>query len=223
MSPELIKALYPLGYLSTVAFGLRFFIQWLYSEVKGQSLVIRPFWWLSLVGNLLLLTHSLIQMQFHVSLVQAINAVISWRNLDLMKPGTGQKSLGFTLGLMALAILSVASFFIFTGQEWFHAPNATSPISMSWHILGLIGLILFSSRFVVQWWDAEWQHQSVLGLSFWSMSIAGGLLSILYFAELHDTVNLIGPSLGMIPYIRNFMLLIKHKSEHKSEQKKRVA
>lgn len=211
MSPELIKALYPLGYLSTVAFGLRFFIQWLYSESKGQSVVIRPFWWLSLIGNLLLLGHALIQMQFHVCLVQAINGVIAWRNLNLMKPETEQKSLAFTLSLMGFFILSVTSYFFFSGIEWFHAPQATVPIAMAWHLLGLVGLILFSSRFVVQWWDAEWQHQSVLGLSFWSMSIAGGLLSILYFAQLHDTVNLIGPSLGMIPYIRNMMLLRKAK------------
>ena len=32
--------LYPLGFISTVAFGLRMLIQWLASEVKGRSSVI---------------------------------------------------------------------------------------------------------------------------------------------------------------------------------------
>lgn len=110
MSPDL-SALYPLGYLSTLAFGLRFFIQWLYSEAKGQCVVVRPFWWLSLIGNILLLTHALIQMQFHVALVQAINGVISWRNLDLMRPLSQQKTLRFTVALMTGVSLFVFTFF----------------------------------------------------------------------------------------------------------------
>jgi lipid-A-disaccharide synthase len=208
MSPDL-SALYPLGYLSSLAFGLRFAVQWLYSEAKGQSVVISPFWWLSLAGNTLLLTHALIQMQFHVAFVQAINAVISWRNLNLMRPESEQKSLTFTLALMGGAALLVFALFLALFSEWFRIPDPTVDISWGWHLIGFTGLFLFSSRFILQWWDAEKKRQSYLGPTFWWMSIAGGTLSILYFAQTHDPVNLIGPSLGMIPYVRNLMLTTK--------------
>lgn len=206
-----LELLYPLGYLSTLAFALRFIVQWLYSEAKGQSLVIAPFWWLSLTGNLLLLIHSLIQMQFHVSLIQSINAVISWRNLDLMKPPALQKSFPFTLAFMALSSFSVTSFFFFTDREWFRIPDPQVTLFWGWHLIGLFGLILFSFRFVLQWWEAEKAHTSLLGAPFWIMSLAGGALSVIYFSLIHDGVNLIGPLFGMIPYARNLILIAKKK------------
>ncbi|QLH36144.1 MAG: lipid-A-disaccharide synthase N-terminal domain-containing protein [Parachlamydiaceae bacterium] len=77
---------------------------------------------------------------------------------------------------------------------------------------GFAGLILFNSRFWIQWWHAEQTQTSTLGRSFWWISLAGALCSIAYFARIQDPVNLIGPVIGMIPYVRNLMLLHKSKS-----------
>jgi lipid-A-disaccharide synthase len=76
-------------------------------------------------------------------------------------------------------------------------------------MLGFSGILLFNSRFLIQWWEAETLKKSTLGPLFWWMSVSGGSLSIIYFAYIADPVNLIGPSLGMIPYIRNLMLIYK--------------
>lgn len=65
--------LYCLGFVSAFAFGGRFLLQWLTSEIKGQSTVPRSFWILSLVGNVSLLIHSIIQVQFHVA--QTVGAI----------------------------------------------------------------------------------------------------------------------------------------------------
>lgn len=221
---ELRTLLYPLGFLSSLAFGGRFIIQWLQSEKARKSIVPRSFWQLSLFGNLLLIVHSFIQVQYHVCMVQSFNAVISWRNLDLMQTRQQPKTF-VTVGLLLIGSILLVSLafafqdwlFINEGQ-WFRIPKApwqtssASPISFFWHVLGTLAYLLFSSRFWIQWWMAERAHSSQLPVSFWWLSLIGAFLSIVYFMRIGDAVNLIGPLLGIIPYIRNLMLSRKNKT-----------
>lgn len=211
--------LYPLGFLSSLAFGMRFIIQWLQSEKAHKSLVPRTFWKLSLIGNVLLLLHSFIQMQYHVCIVQGWNGVISWRNLNLMQTVKPPISLHKVVGLLFGAFLLIS--FAFALQDWlfvqhghwFHVPTApwqtkeSISVSIGWHILGAIGYLLFSSRFWIQWVLSEKKHQSQLPLSFWWLSLCGAFLSLAYFIRIGDSVNLIGPLIGIVPYVRNLMLL----------------
>jgi lipid-A-disaccharide synthase-like uncharacterized protein len=212
--------LYPLGFLSSLAFGARFILQWLTSEIERKSVVTKAFWQFSLIGNLLLLIHAFIQVQFHVCLVQACNAIISWRNLDLMHGPSQQSSLRSVLYMLLASVLSVCVIFAVQGYllgssfiEWFRLPmwdeQAPRHVSMLWHLIGAIGLVLFSSRFWVQWWYAEQAKSSYLGKSFWWLSLSGGILSLIYFVRIDDPVNIVGPAFGLIPYIRNLMLMKK--------------
>lgn len=210
--------LYPLGFLSSLAFGARFIIQWMQSEKAHKSVVPRSFWQISLLGNLLLLLHSFIQIQFHVCIVQGFNAVISWRNLDLMQ--TNGKPLSFKgvcwllIGSFCFISLAFAAqdWWLTRKEDWFRIPttpwqtSSTASISFFWHILGTIAFSLFSSRFWIQWWFAEQAHTSYFPRSFWWLSLIGAILSMAYFLRINDTVNLIGPLFGLIPYIRNLML-----------------
>lgn len=221
---ELRTVLYPLGFLAALAFTSRMIIQWLWSEVKGESVVMPIFWKLSLIGNLLLATHALIQVQFHVCVIQACNAVISWRNLNLMSPYIRQSTFKNTILIFIGAIISVITLFYLQGiflfdgaQDWFRIPltpwqeNATVSVDITWHIIGFIGLCLFSSRFWFQWWGAEKQKASYLGATFWWISLLGESLCLVYFMKIKDPVNYIGPAFGLIPYIRNLMLINKTK------------
>lgn len=212
------EVLYPLGFLSSLAFGARFLLQWLASEIERKSIVTRFFWRLSLFGNLTLLVHSLIQVQFHVCLIQACNAVISWRNLNLMGSPSQQVSLQTVVKVLIAAAMSVTVIFIVQGYvagysftEWFRLPiwreDTPHQVGLLWHLFGTLGLILFNSRFWVQWWCAEKAHTSYLGVPFWWLSLAGGGLSLLYFIRIDDPVNIVGPAAGLIPYIRNLMLI----------------
>ena len=210
MTEELKLLLYPLGYLSTCLFGVRFIIQWLQSEKKGFSVVTPIFWRLSLAGNFVLLTHSLIQAQYHVAIVQTMNGVIAWRNLDLMS--NHQKSLPFTLSVMSTALILTTTYFTWFAPNWFSSPGYQIPLHFSWHAFGFIGVVLFSLRFLVQWWQAERQHQSELSPLFWWISLSGGVISLIYFLKLGDFVNVLGPAVGLIPYARNLMLIQKRKA-----------
>lgn len=213
--------LYPLGFLSAIAFGGRFIIQWLASERAQKTVVPRSFWLLSLAGNLLLALHSLIQVQYHICLVQSCNAVISWRNLNLMRNKEAQVSFSTTLWLLAWTVMATA--LLFWGQDlllgarthWFRTPitpwqtQPTDNISFYWHFLGTMAYLLFSSRFWLQWIISERTQQSELPPSFWWLSLGGAFFSIVYFLHLGDWVNLIGPLVGLIPYIRNLMLQLR--------------
>ena len=214
--------LYPLGFLAALAFSGRMLLQWLTSESKGRSVVMPAFWKLSLWGNILLAIHALIQVQFHVCLVQVCNGVISWRNLNLMHPPSEQTTKRRTLEIMfSLIVLLIAIFwlqgYLFLGdsQAWFRIPstpwqnNAGLNVPFGWHLLGFLGLILFSSRFWIQWWYAEKRQMSYLGRAFWWVSLTGEGLCLAYFLRINDPVNFIGPAFGLIPYIRNLMLIYK--------------
>lgn len=214
--------LYPLGFLSAVAFSSRMLLQWLTSEIKGRSVVMPAFWKLSLCGNILLALHSLIQVQFHVCLIQVCNAIISWRNLNLMQLPGQQITTRRTVELLITGILSVLAIFWLNGylflentEAWFRIPstpwqtNSGLQIGFGWHILGFLGLALFSSRFWIQWWCAEQRKASYLSGSFWWISLIGESLCLVYFLKIHDPVNSIGPAFGLIPYIRNLMLIYK--------------
>lgn len=211
--------LYPLGFLSALLFGARFLLQWLQSEIHKKSIVTPAFWKLSLTGNVMLFLHSFIQMQFHVCIIQVINGVISWRNLNLMQPSSLSIQKRSVIVLMASLLAGTCLAFFLqgfyihdNGSVWFRIPDnslnsAPMPIGALWHIFGFIGLVLFNSRFWIQWWHAEKTHVSMLNRSFWWISLIGALCSIAYFTYIQDPVNLVGPAIGIIPYVRNLMLL----------------
>ncbi len=216
MDESLRYSLYALGYLSSVAFTARFLLQWIKSEKAGKSVVPRAFWQISILGNLLLCLHTWIQLQFNVCVVSACNLVIAWRNLNLMEKPSKQWSFQLTVGIMLVALLFVYDLFKYTAPDgtWFRVPNSfwQHPVEMSpfWHVLGTLGIILFSSRFWIQWINAERKRESILNPMFWWLSLIGGVLSILYFLKMGDMVNLIGPAFGTIPYARNLMLIYRN-------------
>ena len=215
ISEELRIALYPLGLISTIAFTLRFLIQWLQSEKAHKSTVSSTFWWISFAGNLSLLFHSLIQGQYFICLIQGVNGVIAIRNINLMK----EKSLQWSLSnvffqLLAVTLSITGLFWMFSNQAWFRTPiHAFQPSliapSFIWNVIGFLGVTLFASRFWVQWIQAERSHSSTLERPFWWLSLIGASLSILYFSLIQDYINLIGPLFGMIPYCRNLILMRK--------------
>lgn len=215
MSESWREFLYPLGYLSAIAFGGRFLLQWALSEIHRESIVTRSFWRLSLVGNILLLVHSFLQVQFHVSLIQACNAVVSWRNLNLMEESSKRAEFATVIKLLVAALGTVTIGFFLQGYLqgsyiFFRLPHtefSEEGVSFLWHLLGFLGLALFSCRFWIQWWYAERDAKSYLSPTFWWLSLVGGLLSLIYFIYIDDTVNIIGPAFGLIPYIRNLMLI----------------
>lgn len=218
--------LYPLGYFAQLAFGWRFLQQWLMSELKQQSIVTRAFWKMSLFGNILLTIHAFLQLQFHVCAIQACNGIIAWRNLNLMEDSSKQYQLRSVILLMVSSFLMIFTGFLLQGYflgdgivEWFRLPiwegYPAQHVGFLWHLIGFVGLALFSSRFWVQWWGSERDKTSHVGPSFWWLSLSGGVMSLIYFTYIEDPVNMIGPAVGLLPYARNLMLMRKAQHSQK--------
>lgn len=209
---------YPLGLLPSLFFTLRILIQWIQSERRQSSYVGKAFWRLSLAGNLLLLLHYTFQVQYPFALIQAGNAFISWRNLNLMKSRPTKTTSTLALLFLSLLITTLLflaqSHFLIGEIDWIRTPTKPNQLhrehhALVWHLIGTIGAILFASRFWIQWWMAEKLQQSTLTPTFWWISIVGSLLCLVYFIEIRDTVSILNYSFGLIPYFRNLMLITK--------------
>ncbi len=83
-----------------------------------------------------------------------------------------------------------------------------SPMGM----LGMLGQVLFFSRFLVQWIASEKEKRSTVPLSFWYLSIGGGFLLLIYAIWRKDPVITLGQLVGLFVYVRNLMLIHRHKS-----------
>ncbi|MCI0549239.1 MAG: lipid-A-disaccharide synthase N-terminal domain-containing protein [Candidatus Rokubacteria bacterium] len=76
-----------------------------------------------------------------------------------------------------------------------------------WLGIGFLGQALFSSRFLVQWIASERRKQSVVPVSFWFLSIGGGLSLFLYAVHRLDPVFMLGQGAGLFVYTRNLFLI----------------
>lgn len=76
-----------------------------------------------------------------------------------------------------------------------------------WLAVGMIGQLIFGARFLVQWLVSEKRHHSVIPMSFWYLSLVGGLILLSYAVWRRDPVFIIGQAFGAVVYVRNIMLI----------------
>ena len=76
-----------------------------------------------------------------------------------------------------------------------------------WVIVDLVGQLLFTMRFLIQWLASEKARKSVVPEVFWWFSIGGGLILFAYALHRRDPVFILGQSLGIFIYARNLWLV----------------
>ena len=81
-----------------------------------------------------------------------------------------------------------------------------------WKVVGWLGNIIFSSRFIVQWYATEKKKQVVVPQAFWWLSLIGALMFLCYSIHLRDSVLIFAYAFSWIPYIRNVIIHRKHKA-----------
>jgi lipid-A-disaccharide synthase-like uncharacterized protein len=81
-----------------------------------------------------------------------------------------------------------------------------------WVIFGLVGQLMFTGRFLVQWIASDKARKSVMPVMFWYFSLAGGLSLLAYAIYRADPVFVLGQSLGVFIYLRNLWLIHADKS-----------
>ncbi len=91
--------------------------------------------------------------------------------------------------------------------------NQLSNVELLFLIIGFTGQALFASRFIVQWIYSENKGESVIPLSFWYLSIFGGVGLLIYAIFRKDPVIILGQSFGILIYLRNLILIYKKHNE----------
>ena len=77
-----------------------------------------------------------------------------------------------------------------------------------WLLIGIVGQLMFTARFLVQWIASERAGKSVIPVVFWLFSIGGGLITLVYGIYRREPIIIMGQALSIFIYIRNFVLVI---------------
>ncbi|MDP3212010.1 MULTISPECIES: lipid-A-disaccharide synthase N-terminal domain-containing protein [Methylotenera] len=96
-------------------------------------------------------------------------------------------------------------------SQWQHYFGGMDNIELIWLMVGLLGQSMFMMRFVVQWIHSERHQKSVIPVSFWYLSLAGGLIVLAYGIHKVEPVIILGQLPGTFVYIRNLILIRKEK------------
>lgn len=81
----------------------------------------------------------------------------------------------------------------------------------AWVVLGLVAQFMFTMRFVVQWIASERAQRSVIPFAFWTFSLGGGTLLLVYSIYRKDPVFIAGQALSTFIYIRNLQFALRER------------
>ncbi|HZH51566.1 MAG TPA: lipid-A-disaccharide synthase N-terminal domain-containing protein [Microvirga sp.] len=86
-----------------------------------------------------------------------------------------------------------------------------------WAAFGVLAQFVFGARFIVQWIASEKAERSVVPVGFWYLSIAGGLMTLIYGLARRDIVIIMPQALSIFIYVRNLMLISKETKARKAK------
>ena len=85
-----------------------------------------------------------------------------------------------------------------------------------WVALGLVAQFMFTMRFVVQWIASERAQRSVIPFAFWTFSLGGGTLLLVYAIYRKDPVFIAGQALSTFIYIRNLQFALRERRANRA-------
>ena len=195
---------YIIGLIAQVFFSARMLVQWILSE--KQKRVVSPvlYWLFSLIGAYLLCVYGWLRNDFSIILGQFISFYIYIWNLNDKGmwhriPTLLRVILGLTPIVAALFVLNDFSAFV---DSFFKDEDIPA-----WLItFGSVGQVIFTLRFVYQWYYSRKVGESVLPVGFWIQSLIGSLMILTYAIIRLDPILILSQSTGFIVYTRNIML-----------------
>ena len=187
------------GWVGQACFFSRFFVQWLASERARAPVVPRSFWWLSLTGAVLMSAYAIGRGTDLLLFGFAVNGAIAARNLA-MQERRGHFDLRWFVPLAVLFLAGLLWSELADGGE---LSNAGSPL---WLAIGVLGQILWTSRFPLQWLLSERAGHSHFPIAFWWISLIGNAMLLAYAVHLRDPVFVLGYLPGPLIQARNLVL-----------------
>lgn len=89
-----------------------------------------------------------------------------------------------------------------------------------WLTIGVVGQMLFASRFFIQLFYSEKAKKSVMPVAFWYFSLGGGLITLVYSMRLGQMglPFFFGQLGGLAVYARNLVLIYREKAHGAAPQ-----
>jgi lipid-A-disaccharide synthase-like uncharacterized protein len=207
--------IYAIGFTAQFFFSARLLVQWIQSEKVRRILNPEIFWKFSLTASFLFFIYGWLRDDFSIMLGQSITYFIYIRNMQLQ--GTWQK-----LHIAPRFFLWIFPFLIIlysynNSQMDIDRLFRNEAIPFRLLVWGSLGQVIFTFRFVYQWFYSENRKESSLPIGFWLLSLVGSIMILSYAIYRKDPVLFLGQSFGFIVYSRNIFLGIKEK-KHIAEQ-----
>lgn len=92
-------------------------------------------------------------------------------------------------------------------DSFFHNDAVSIPL-LVW---GSAGQVIFTLRFIYQWYYSYRRNESILPKGFWVISLVGCAIIVSYGVFRIDPVLILGQSVGFFTYSRNLVLYKKSK------------
>ena len=205
--------IYAIGFVAQGFFSARMLLQWILSEKRHEIVSPVVYWVCSLAGSILLFFYGCLRNDFSIVLGQLISYYIYIWNLDIK--GVWPKiPLAARVVLFALPIAAVA-YLLGDAEHYITSFFHNDKIPLWLIIYGSAGQVIFTLRFIYQWYYSYRRHRSILPVGFWIISLLGSGIIVSYAIFRLDPVLIIGQSVGFITYTRNIMIGVsaKNKSE----------
>lgn len=199
---------YVLGFIAQGLFSARILVQWIMSEKAGKVVSPTIFWVLSLIASYLFFIYGWLRNDFSIMLGQVIGYCVYIWNLKAkgvwhgMKPAL-KRLLAFILVATPVTLLALmlrdpaaAAASLFSNEK----------IPLWLILLGSLGQVIFSLRFLYQALYSARHGESLLPAGFWIISLAGSAIIIAYGIIRLDPVIILGQACGFISYTRNLMI-----------------
>lgn len=207
---------YCIGFLAQGFFSARILVQWILSEKARKVLSPTVFWILSLAGSYLLGIYGFLRDDFAVVLGQFISYYVYIYNLKLKGVWRTTPSL-----LRWALLLTPAAFLLwcaFNFHEVYQSFFQNSDVPLWLLLFGSAGQIVFTLRFIYQWYISSRAGVSELPAGFWWISLTGSMTIVAYAIVRHDPVLILGQSFGFVSYVRN--LMIGYRQRHAERRNK---
>lgn len=194
--------IFALGFTAQALFSGRMLIQWVLSEKEKKVVSPTIYWKLSLLASFLFMIYGWLREDFVIILGQIISYYIYIWNLNNKNHW---KKIYPIVRLITILIPAVALGFVLYDRDA-SVQRLFANIPLKLLLFGSVGQIIFTLRFVYQWWYSRLRGESILPTGFWILSIIGSVITITYGVFREDPVLIIGHSVGFITYARNLWL-----------------
>lgn len=202
------------GAVGAFVFYGRFYVQWLASERRKQSVIPVAFWYMSAGGSIMQFIYAVHLNSPGAAFGLCFNIFIYIRNLVHIWRDRGRLTRALYIGAHALAVVLVAVATYFMALTWMREYHATQDMtaaqaSRNWFWLGVwgAGQTLFFARFAIQWLVTELRRKSVVPPIFWYLSIVAGALQSASFVQRHDWIFAAGTAATVLIYARNIWFI----------------